>query len=315
MRRQATGNRHLAVAALAIARRGAAGLLIAPNRLTPENWRRCRRAMPRAASASSGLAGCASCHAAPQASGDAMLQLAGGVELESAFGTFVAPNISHRSETTASAAGRASDFANAVLRGVSPDGRHYYPAFPYTSYSRMSDRGRRRSLRLHADPAGSGRRRAGAPRLAFPFTVRRGIGLWKRLYLNDEPQVALAGASEEVRARAVSGRGARPLRRMPHAARDDRRAGDGPLAGRPCPTSRPAATSPTGARTDIADYLETASRRISIRPAGGWRRSCATWRGCRPRTATAIAAYLKACRRGAQSHRRALSRREEAARG
>ncbi len=29
------------------------------------------------------------------------------------------------------------DFANAMMRGVSPEGEHLYPAFPYTSYARM----------------------------------------------------------------------------------------------------------------------------------------------------------------------------------
>src|SRR5690554_4333704 len=64
-------------------------------------------------------AGCVSCHAAPGASGEAMLQLGGGVELESEFGTFIAPNISsdpHHGIGDWTLA----DFANAVKRGVSP---------------------------------------------------------------------------------------------------------------------------------------------------------------------------------------------------
>ncbi len=141
-------------------------------------------------------AGCASCHAAPQASGDAILELAGGVELESEFGTFVAPNIS--TDPNHGIGGwSVSDFANAVRRGVSPDGRHYYPAFPYTSYSRMND-GDVADLFafMQTLPAVAGD--AAAHRVSFPFSVRRGVGLWKRLYLDDEPQVALAGASEEI---------------------------------------------------------------------------------------------------------------------
>ncbi len=141
-------------------------------------------------------AGCASCHAAPQASGDAMLELAGGVELESEFGTFVAPNIS--TDPNHGIGGwSVSDFANAVRRGVSPDGRHYYPAFPYTSYSRMSD-GDVADLFAFMQTLPAVGTDAAAHRVSFPFSVRRGVGLWKRLYLNDEPQVALAGAREEV---------------------------------------------------------------------------------------------------------------------
>lgn len=32
---------------------------------------------------------------------------------------------------------RTADLANALLSGVSPDGRHYYPVFPYGSYTHM----------------------------------------------------------------------------------------------------------------------------------------------------------------------------------
>ncbi|TGV62561.1 cytochrome C, partial [Mesorhizobium sp. M00.F.Ca.ET.158.01.1.1] len=38
--------------------------------------------------------GCTSCHAKPGSQGDARLQLVGGLELKTPFGTFVPPNIS-----------------------------------------------------------------------------------------------------------------------------------------------------------------------------------------------------------------------------
>jgi len=82
-------------------------------------------------------AGCASCHAAPEAEGDDKLVLAGGREFPSPFGTFVAPNISQHPEAGIGAWTNA-EIVNAMLRGVSPDGRHYYPAFPYTSYAKMA---------------------------------------------------------------------------------------------------------------------------------------------------------------------------------
>jgi hypothetical protein len=76
--------------------------------------------------------GCASCHAAPEAEGDAKQVLAGGQRFDSDFGTFIAPNISPHPE--AGIGGwTLAEFASAVTRGVSPDGQHYYPAFPYAS--------------------------------------------------------------------------------------------------------------------------------------------------------------------------------------
>ena len=74
-------------------------------------------------------------------------------------------------------------FVNAMLRGVGRNGEHLYPAFPYTSYQRMSARRRARPVRLPEDAA----RRGDAVRAAsaaFPFNVRRGLGLWKLLYLD-----------------------------------------------------------------------------------------------------------------------------------
>ncbi len=141
--------------------------------------------------------GCASCHAAADAEGEAELELGGGAPLETPFGTFVAPNISPHPEDGIGAWSEV-DFANAMLRGVSPDGEHYYPAFPYTSYARME----RQDVAdlfafLKTLPPVEGRSEEHS--LSFPYNMRRGIGLWKLLYLHEEPVVALGeDASEAV---------------------------------------------------------------------------------------------------------------------
>ena len=142
--------------------------------------------------------GCASCHARPDAPAEAALELAGGISLESPFGTFVAPNISQHAEDGIGAWSFA-DFANAMKRGVSPDGRHYYPAFPYTSYARMemSDIADLYAF-MTTLPAVQGD--APGHEVGFPFNISRGIGLWKLLHLSPEPVLALAGASDEARA-------------------------------------------------------------------------------------------------------------------
>lgn len=142
--------------------------------------------------------GCTSCHARPKAEGDAKLELAGGLQLKTKFGTFVAPNISQDGRDGIGA-WSLEDFANAMLRGVSPDGDHYYPAFPYASYTRMEP-GDVADLYAYLKtlPAVAG----AAPdhSLSFPFNIRRGIGLWKLRYLSDAPVIALDdGAPENVR--------------------------------------------------------------------------------------------------------------------
>lgn len=132
--------------------------------------------------------GCASCHAAPGATGDAKLVLSGGHELKTDFGTFIAPNISP------SAAGikdwTLAEFADAMLEGTGRNGEHLYPSFPYTSYTRMklqdvADLYAFMKTLPDSDEASK------PHELGFPFNVRRGLGLWKMLYLNDAPAVQL----------------------------------------------------------------------------------------------------------------------------
>ncbi|MEK9282833.1 cytochrome c [Bradyrhizobium sp. ISRA442] len=129
---------------------------------------------------------CASCHASPGQSN--RLRLGGGLALASPYGTFRVPNIS-MDPKDGIGSWRTVDLANALLSGVSPDGFHYYPVFPYSSYSKMQV-GDIRDLMayLRTLPAVSGKPPPHA--LSPPFRVRRLIGLWKLLFLDKEPIVA-----------------------------------------------------------------------------------------------------------------------------
>ena len=144
--------------------------------------------------------GCASCHAAKGAKGDDRLKLGGGAPLVTPFGTFHAPNISP-DRTSGIGGWILADFANAMQRGVSPDGRHYYPAFPYTSYIKMKPADVADLFAyLQTVPAVAGD--APENQLPFPLNIRRGIGLWKLAYLGDAgPALPLpASATPEQRA-------------------------------------------------------------------------------------------------------------------
>jgi len=134
--------------------------------------------------------GCASCHAAPDAKDDARLVLSGGVRLTSDFGTFIAPNISP-DPGAGIGAWSISDFANAMLAGVSPDGSHYYPAFPYGSYVRMAD-GDIADLFAFMKTLPASDVASLPHEVGFPFNIRRSLGGWKLLFFTDQPRVALA---------------------------------------------------------------------------------------------------------------------------
>jgi len=125
--------------------------------------------------------GCSSCHAVPGQPD--RFRLGGGLAIPSPFGTFYAPNIS---PDPADAIGRWSeaDFINAVTRGISPAGTHYFPAFPYTSYvqAKIGDLRDLFAFLKTLPPVPGKVRDHDVP---FPFNIRRNIGIWKLLFMDD----------------------------------------------------------------------------------------------------------------------------------
>ncbi|MBW2258169.1 MAG: c-type cytochrome [Deltaproteobacteria bacterium] len=79
------------------------------------------------------VSGCASCHTTE--GGD---PYAGGFPIETRFGTFYGSNLTPDPEHGLGDWSEA-DFVRALRKGRSPDGRPYYPAFPYTSYTLLTD--------------------------------------------------------------------------------------------------------------------------------------------------------------------------------
>jgi len=127
--------------------------------------------------------GCASCHAVPKQ--EDKTKLGGGLALGSPFGTFYVPNISS-DRTDGIGAWSEGQFVTAMVKGTSPTGEHLFPAFPYTSYQRMTlDDIRDLFAYLKTLPPVTGKARDHA--LPFPFNIRRTLGLWKFLFLDGRP--------------------------------------------------------------------------------------------------------------------------------
>lgn len=145
-------------------------------------------------------AGCASCHMAPNATGEAQLVLSGGQKFPSDFGTFVAPNISPSDQGIGG--WTVSDLGNALLRGVSPDGAHYYPALPYASYAKMQTQD---VADIHAYMQGlpPSDVESQPHEIAFPFNIRRSIAVWKMLFLKEEWVVDIDLSPQETRGREI----------------------------------------------------------------------------------------------------------------
>jgi mono/diheme cytochrome c family protein len=136
--------------------------------------------------------GCVSCHGNnPE---DRTL-LGGGMALPSPFGTFYVPNIS---QNPVDGIGRWSeaDFVSAMLKGTSPSGAHYFPAFPYGSYAKMKqDDVRDLFAYMKTLPQAAGKVREHD--VPFPFNIRRNLGGWKFLFFDDKPFVADASKPAE----------------------------------------------------------------------------------------------------------------------
>lgn len=125
-------------------------------------------------------AGCASCHMADSAKGDDMLVLSGGQRFSSPFGTFLAPNISPDPEHGIGG-WTLAEFATAVTKGVSPQGTHYYPAFPYSAYNKMKMQDIA-DLKVFMDNLPPSPKVSLAHEVGFPFNIRRSLGGWKFLF-------------------------------------------------------------------------------------------------------------------------------------
>ncbi|QQO36641.1 c-type cytochrome [Bradyrhizobium diazoefficiens] len=240
--------------------------------------------------------GCSSCHAVPNQPD--RLRLGGGLALRSPFGTFYAPNIS---PDATDGIGRWTevDFVNAVMRGISPEGTHYFPAFPYTSYHIAKvDDVRDLFAYLKTLPPVPGRVRDHD--LPFPFNIRRNVGIWKLLFMDVRPFMADAARSVQWN------RGAYLVNGFGHCAEchSPRNALGGVIrgerfAGGPNPEGKgwvPNITQKgisSWSEKDIADFLETGDMPEGDTASGSMRPVIKNLAQLTPEDRAAMAAYLK----------------------
>ncbi len=140
--------------------------------------------------------GCTSCHAAPRSQGADKLILTGGLSLKSDFGTFYVPNISP--DPNAGIGGWTfENFANSMKQGVDAAGRHLFPSFPYTSYTRMT-MADLNDLWGFMQTLPASDNVAPGHDVGFPFNIRRAVGLWKLLFLKSGPVLDLPGDDAQI---------------------------------------------------------------------------------------------------------------------
>lgn len=138
------------------------------------------------------VGGCANCHTDNKAKGPLA---AGGAALKTPFGKFFAPNITPHEEH---GIGTWTDaqFIRAMRDGVAPDGSHYFPVFPYTSFTNMTDADMKalKAFIFTLKPIAQ----ASRPHdVGFPFKIRRAQYFWKLLFFERGPHRADATKSAE----------------------------------------------------------------------------------------------------------------------
>jgi mono/diheme cytochrome c family protein len=145
--------------------------------------------------------GCAECHAVPLKKCDDLKTkekdvLAGGRCLKTPFGVFHVPNISPDKETGIGN-WTTVDFVNAMKQGIGPGGVHVYPAFPYSSYQRMTYEDLI-DLKAYLDSLPAVKSEVPAHELSFPFNIRRTLGVWQKLYVDGQSFTPDPKASAEL---------------------------------------------------------------------------------------------------------------------
>jgi len=139
--------------------------------------------------------GCIACHSATSAGGRA---LAGGAALETPFGTFYAPNLTTDQEHGIGA-WTLQQFATALRHGTSPDGQPYYPAFPYSFYSKLTDQDVA-DLWAAFQTVPAVAKSAPEHNLSFPFNLRFGLNIWQSLFF-DQTEFTAAESTDPQYAR------------------------------------------------------------------------------------------------------------------
>lgn len=124
--------------------------------------------------------GCLECHTDTKAKGP---PLAGGRGLPTPYGTFFSPNITPDPRSGIGSWSEA-DFIRAMRQGKTPQGAPYFPAFPYTSFTKITDDDLRAIWTyLKAQPAVSQPNRPHD--LQFPFGIRQLMWGWRLMFFDE----------------------------------------------------------------------------------------------------------------------------------
>ena len=130
------------------------------------------------------ISGCKSCHTDTKVESQIM---SGGLGIKTPFGIFYGPNITPDKEF---GIGKWSDedFVKAMRKGISPSGDHYFPSFPYTSYTNLTTADIL-DLKTYIFSLKPSRTPSKSHQIKIPFNIRFFQLFWKWLFFNEGPYV------------------------------------------------------------------------------------------------------------------------------
>lgn len=117
---------------------------------------------------------CAGCHTKPGGR-----DFAGGLPVETPFGTVVAANITPDKETGIGL-WSDNDFVRALTEGIRRDGAHLFPAMPYPYFTKAS-RDDVLAIRAYLATVPAVDNSVNADQLPFPLSVRADMAAWNKL--------------------------------------------------------------------------------------------------------------------------------------
>ncbi|UPG87614.1 cytochrome c [Luteibacter aegosomatis] len=126
------------------------------------------------------MADCIACHTVP----DTGKPYAGGLPFKLPFGTIYSSNITADVETGIGS-WTDDEFVHAVRDGIRKDGKHLYPAFPYTAYTALS-RDDVLAIKAYLFTLPKVRQPERPNDLGFPFNQRWAMGFWNAVFFKNE---------------------------------------------------------------------------------------------------------------------------------
>ena len=140
--------------------------------------------------------GCVGCHTQETKDPKDAVPFAGGRALKTPFGTFYGPNITPH-PTAGIGKWTEADFIRAVREGRRPDGSNYFPAFPYASFTHITDSDLR-DLWAYLRTLPPSGRASQEHELGLLYRWRIGVSFWKWLYFEPGPIPANPKQSAQV---------------------------------------------------------------------------------------------------------------------